>query len=122
MDRKELAKQIGLNIRKIRLKRDLSQETVALSAEIHPAYFGRLERGEKCPTIDTLYKVAKALDVSLYEVIDCQEAPKVTKSNALFRIEQSLKELPEKEQDSIAELVESIIRLSKNLNLADKKD
>ena len=55
MERTELNKKIGQNIRKYRLKIDISQENLAMSAGLYPAYLGRLERGEKCPTIDTLY-------------------------------------------------------------------
>ena len=47
MERTELNKKIGQNIRKYRLKIDISQENLAMSAGLYPAYLGRLERGEK---------------------------------------------------------------------------
>ena len=53
MDRTELCRKIGASIRKYRLQSDMSQENLSLSAGLHPAYIGRLERGEKCPTVDT---------------------------------------------------------------------
>ena len=52
MDRIALSKLIGANIRKYRIQRDVSQEHLALESGIHPAYISKLERGEKCPTID----------------------------------------------------------------------
>ena len=45
MDRDEIARKIGLNIRHFRKQRLLSQEKLALDAEIHPAYLGKLEQG-----------------------------------------------------------------------------
>lgn len=112
MDRERLTKQIGMNIRKIRLQKDLSQESIALSAEIHPAYFGRLERGEKCPTISTLYKVAEALDVPIYALLDIRENSKPEKSRAMFRIEKEINSLPAHKQDELAEIIENIINFS----------
>ena len=70
MDRNQLTKLIGANIRKYRLKIDVSQESLSLSAGINPAYVGRLERGEKCPTIDTLYKICSALEISVCEILN----------------------------------------------------
>lgn len=34
---------------------------------MNPAYLGQIERGLKCPTIETLYKIVSALEVSLPE-------------------------------------------------------
>ncbi len=70
MDRIALSKLIGANIRKYRVQRDVSQEHLALESGIHPAYISKLERGEKCPTIDTLYRLARALGIPIYKLID----------------------------------------------------
>ena len=45
-----------------------SQETLALQAEINPAFLGHLERGLKSPTVKTLEKIACALDISMAEL------------------------------------------------------
>ena len=108
MDREQLTHQIGKNIRKMRLQQDLSQESLALSAGMHPAYFGRLERGEKCPTIDTLYKICNALNISIYELLDFQEE-KPKQSSALYKIEKALKNLSINQQEDMAEIIIKII-------------
>ena len=69
MTRELLNKKLGSNIRKYRLIADISQETLAKRAGLYPAYLGRLERGEKCPTIDTVYKICKALGVTMSDVL-----------------------------------------------------
>jgi transcriptional regulator with XRE-family HTH domain len=57
----KLGKRIGL----IRKEKGLSQEKLALEAGLNRAYIGYIERGERNPSIDTVEKIAKVLDVSL---------------------------------------------------------
>ncbi len=57
--------QIGEQIRYYRRKNGISQETLALIADLNPAYVGQIERGIKSPTINTLKKLSDALGVSL---------------------------------------------------------
>ena len=110
MERTELNKKIGQNIRKYRLKIDISQENLAMSAGLYPAYLGRLERGEKCPTIDTLYKISCALGITINELIcfDSKSDSSPTNNQAKMRIEEALKQIPDTQQLRIAEIVENI--------------
>ena len=52
--KREITMAVGQRIRKLRRIRAISQEEVAFRADLNPAYFGQVERGEKCPTVDTL--------------------------------------------------------------------
>ena len=113
MIREELTKNIGLNIRKHRLQKDVSQEALAFSAGIHPAYIGRLERGEKCPTIDTLYKICEALGISVCEILNFKNESFSSNSEAKFRIEKVLDNLSDEQQIKIAEIIENIADISK---------
>lgn len=57
------------NIRKIRLKRGLSQEKLARLADISTVTLVKIEAGvAKEPTITTVAKIAGALDVSIDEL------------------------------------------------------
>ena len=114
MIREELTKNIGLNIRKSRLQKDVSQEALAFSAGIHPAYIGRLERGEKCPTIDTLYKICEALGVSVCEILNFKNESFAPNCEAKFRIKKVLDTLPNEQQLKIAEIIENIADINKN--------
>ncbi|OBR66495.1 hypothetical protein A7K91_03355 [Paenibacillus oryzae] len=60
-----LGKNIGENIRLLRLQKGMSQEQLALHSSINISYLGQIERGEKnnC-TINTLEKIATGLDCS----------------------------------------------------------
>lgn len=56
-------KIIGWNLRKLRVEQGLSQERLALAAEIDRSYVGRVERGSENVTIDTLETLANVLAV-----------------------------------------------------------
>lgn len=111
MTRELLNKKLGSNIRKYRLTADISQESLAKKAGLYPAYLGRLERGEKCPTIDTLYKICKALGVTMAEVLSFDKSTYELNSDAMTRIEHVLDRLEEPQQIKVAEIVEHIAEI-----------
>lgn len=57
------------NLRRLRGERRLSQEALADLAGIHRNYLGGIERCERNLGLDNLEKLAKALEVSLTELI-----------------------------------------------------
>ena len=59
----ELRKLFGKNVKEARKRKGLSQEKLAEFAGLHRNYIGDIERAQKSATIDTLEKLAKALDV-----------------------------------------------------------
>lgn len=56
---------LGHAIREVRLESDMSQESLALLAEIDRSYLGRIERGDNNVAILPLIKIAEALGVSV---------------------------------------------------------
>lgn len=56
-------KTIGWNVRLLRVKLGLSQERLALEADIDRSYVGRIERGTENVTVAALDAIAKALRV-----------------------------------------------------------
>ena len=65
-----IAKIIGQRIRNYRTQKGLSQEKLAELAGCHPTYIGQLERGEKNATLESVEKIASAMDISLSELFD----------------------------------------------------
>jgi transcriptional regulator with XRE-family HTH domain len=59
----------GDNIRYIRERRGLSQESLALEARMSRAYIGEVERAEKNISIGRLEKIAKVLKVQPNELL-----------------------------------------------------
>ena len=62
-------KQLGMRIRFLRKQKKMSIEDLALEAEINKNYLSDLERGTRNPTILILNKLAKALRISLSELV-----------------------------------------------------
>lgn len=60
---------LGEAIRLARKKQGISQEKLALMAEIDRSYIGRVERGDNNVAILTLLKIAQALDVRLKDLM-----------------------------------------------------
>jgi transcriptional regulator with XRE-family HTH domain len=58
---------VAWNLRRIRVKRRLSQEGLAYEAGVDRSYVGGLERQEENPTVEVLDRLAKTLDVAVGE-------------------------------------------------------
>lgn len=81
-----VAAAVGERIRQFRTRQHLSQEELAFASEIHPAYIGKVERGEKCPTIETVSKIANGLKVSIPKLLDIDSNTEVGEEDAFHRI------------------------------------
>jgi len=66
----EINKKIGLKIREYRTKSNRTQEQLAFEANLHRAYIGQIERGEKNIGVKNLYKIAKALKISPAKLLE----------------------------------------------------
>ena len=64
----EIDKKVGMNIRLERVKRSISQEGLADMAGLARSTMGIVERGEQSPSIQTLTKIANALNIDLYKL------------------------------------------------------
>jgi len=60
---------VAWNLRRLRVQPGLSQETLAVDAEVDRSYLGRLERAEENPTVGVLDKLAGALSVHVSELL-----------------------------------------------------
>jgi transcriptional regulator with XRE-family HTH domain len=62
-------KKLGGNLKKLRLKKSLSQGDLADKLEVDRAYISNIENGRMNPTLSTLEKIAKALGISSSELL-----------------------------------------------------
>jgi transcriptional regulator with XRE-family HTH domain len=62
--------KFGNHLRALRLAKNLSQEMLANDANIPINQVGRIERGEINTSLNTLFKIAKALDIDPKELFD----------------------------------------------------
>lgn len=66
---------IGKRIQKLREKRDLTQEQLEELTGINSKYISAVESGQKNVTVKTLEKIAKGLNIELYELFLISEEP-----------------------------------------------
>jgi transcriptional regulator with XRE-family HTH domain len=65
----DIVKCVGQNTRKLRLKKKWSQEQLAFEANLHRAYIGQIERGEKSIGLPNLQRIADAPKVSVKRLV-----------------------------------------------------
>lgn len=70
MNENEFIKQIGLNIRALRVKKELKQRDLADFAQLNIDSVGKIERGEQNFTIFSLLAIAKVLKVHPKDLLD----------------------------------------------------
>jgi transcriptional regulator with XRE-family HTH domain len=66
----DLSARFGENLLRHRRRIGLSQEELCFRAELHRTEIGMLERGIRLPRLDTIIKVAGALEVEAGELFD----------------------------------------------------
>jgi len=64
-----LTKVVAKNLRSLRTRRKLSQESVAAKARLSVSYISMLERAQRSPALETLEALAKALKVSPLDLL-----------------------------------------------------
>lgn len=64
----EITIRLGQRIRSYRLQKGLSQEKLSELADCHPTYIGQIERGEKNATLESIYKISAALNITLSDL------------------------------------------------------
>ncbi len=68
--KKEILIKFGDKVRAERTRLKISQEELAVRANVHRTYIGMIERGEKNITLENIEKIAKALKISLKDLFN----------------------------------------------------
>lgn len=68
----QTAKALGKRIRALRAERGLTQERLSELADVSLKHLGLIERGLSNPTLSTLDGLARALSLSLAELLDLE--------------------------------------------------
>jgi transcriptional regulator with XRE-family HTH domain len=64
-----IQKQFGNRIRELRIKANLSQEKLGFETSLDRTYISGIERGQRNPSLKNINKIAKALKISLHELL-----------------------------------------------------
>ena len=66
----DIRKRFGLNLRRLRIEKSLSQEQLSFEADSNRTYISDIERAVRNPTITVVERLAKALGVTPGSLLD----------------------------------------------------
>ncbi len=69
----KIEEAFGLALKRLRNDKGLSQEQLAAKSNLHRTYVSLLERGQKSPSLTTIYRLAQALEVRPHCLIQITE-------------------------------------------------
>lgn len=69
-EEKEILQVFAANVKSHREALGVSQEKLAEMANLHRTYIGSLERSEKVPSLMTIVKISRALNLKVSQLID----------------------------------------------------
>jgi transcriptional regulator with XRE-family HTH domain len=68
METQEIKDILGRNIKYFRFHKQLSQSELAEKADISITFLSNIERGKMFPKVETLSRITKSLNVSVFEL------------------------------------------------------
>lgn len=66
----DIKQKFGNNVKKFRLEKGLSQETLALESGLDRTYIPGIEKGERNVSINVIEKISKGLKVEIKELFE----------------------------------------------------
>jgi len=104
----------GKNISLIREKAGLSQAEFARLLKVPQSNLNRWESGSITPSLETIIKIVKTLNISFEEILLSENERKAKSPNiALSRRFTSIEQLPHKEQDILFQIIDVFIKSKK---------
>ena len=113
-DNTRLAREVGAKIKYLRLKRGMSQEALALSCDMNPAFLGHVERGMRSPTLNTLQRICDGLGITLTELLLTEpnaSADSTGCAAAIQHVTDLMRQLTPTQAAHIADMVEQAVQL-----------
>ena len=104
---------IGEKIKKIRTAKSLSQKEVAVSLNMDPAQYSRIENGKSDPYFSTIVKIAGALGVDVAELVNNEDFDINTADKSLMEKLRYIEQLEEKERAAFYVILDSLIARKK---------
>lgn len=91
----------------------MSQERLAEKSGLHNTYIGQIERGEKNPSLESIEKLSKGLDISVAELFETF-AEKPQSTSAIKKLNEMIEKLPPKTIENLVKMVADLIKILRN--------
>ena len=103
--------QLGDMIKRVRVAKSLSSKEVALSCKMDPAQYSRIERGVNDPSYSTIVKIARALKVSIGDLLQAEDVFKEINSLDKSVIEKVslIEQLDKKERIAFFTMLDALV-------------
>lgn len=102
---------IGLQIRKYREAKHISQEQLAHQAGLSTVTIGKIERGENNPKAETLIRIAKALEIPCQTLFEKHDGERSFFTPQIHRLVQYAKTLNNEEVNALCVMAKTLIRI-----------
>ncbi len=109
---------IGERIHELRLNSGLSQEKLALRANITTTYLGLLERNLKNPTVKIIEQICNQLNISLSDFFSPSHTPENSEDAVSLQI---LAQISDKSEDEKLLILQTVKNISKLCDLSKKQ-
>ena len=113
MDVSRIAAIVGERIRSYRNMAKLSHESLAERSGCHPTYIGQVERGEKNATVESLWKIARALEIPLSQLFEKLEGTESFSNNYPLLCYELIVAAGAEEQERLYRILKEIIEFGK---------
>lgn len=100
-----ITQYLGQRIRYYRKLRNFSQEKLAECCGFHPTYIGQIERGQKNASMESIAKIASALQVPLSQLFEKLDFENCDEVNFPLLCYELVATLPKSQQKQLYELL-----------------
>jgi transcriptional regulator with XRE-family HTH domain len=109
---------IAANIKRIRKLKSLSQKEIAISIDIAQGQYSTIESGKVIPTVPTLEKIAKVLEVDIAAFFEDPDKPEEEINMSILEKVKLIDTLGKEEQQALFKMIDLAIankRMKDNL-------
>ena len=102
MDEIKLKKLFGKRLRKLRQRKNLTQEKLSEMVWIDPQHYCKMENGNHFPTVKNLVNIANALDIGIQDLFSFDKSEE---DETISQITSELKKMNQKELKHFLEII-----------------
>ena len=103
----------GAKLRHFRVLKGISQEQLALDCDLNVNTIGMIERGQKNATIFTLKRICDGLGITLATLFLYDGGADTAEEETIQRIEAVLRQMPRRDVERVARIVEELASFGK---------
>lgn len=103
----------GERLKKLRSVSGLTQEEVALRADITTSYYGQLERGQANPSVAMLEKICSVMKISIADIFTESNTDILVIDTVSMQILHQLSDKTEREKEIALSLIKTAFKLKR---------